>query len=586
MTQIHDFTFTDEYARPVPGQPRGKILVVDDDREVRLKIESILRKENFEPILAADGFQAIKIAETTPVDLVLLDIVMDKMDGFKVCQFLKNKKEFESPIIFISTRTNLQDVLLGFRIGADDYIYKPFVPEELIARIEVGLRLKSYQDRLRSRQKELEKSNEDLESSKIALEKKLIELRTMFETFSLIHSSLNPQEIARAAILSIIGHKGIEFALVLCRDHEKRNFLVPLFYQGLDNFTPTDFWFSYDGHFVTWLEKLGKPTLFSTVPDEMRKLPIMQLLVSYSPELIFPLLSENQLHAVLFLGPKVTGKSFSQDDMEFLEMMCLELSSALKKAEFYLDLKSKSEELAAIYVDTLRVLANAIEARDKYTIGHTWRVCRFAQALAKALNWEEQKIEQIEIGGLLHDIGKIGVDNRILSKPEPLTEDEYSKMKDHPELGAKILADIDFLKPYLPYILFHQERFDGSGYPMQLKGKEIPPEGRLLAIADAFDAMTSDRPYRTGFAPERAINEIERLAGKQFDPEMAVAFTKIYHEGKLSPYLQKKEKMKTKLSCPICQSSLNLKDLLFRGSDYICPICRHVIEVTIQPVQQ
>jgi len=261
--------------------------------------------------------------------------------------------------------------------------------------------------------------------------------------------------------------------------------------------------------------------------------------------------------------------------------MSIEFSAALRKAEFYLDLKNKTEELENVIVDTLRVLANAIEARDQYTIGHTWRVCRFAQALARELEWDESEINQIEIGGLLHDIGKIGVDDGILRKPEPLNDEEYKRMKDHPELGAKMLSNIDFLKPYMPYILFHQERYDGKGYPMQLKGKEIPREGRLLAVADAFDAMTSDRPYRTGFAPKKAVDEIESLAGQQFDPDMAAAFAKIFRESKLDPYLQKKEKVVASLSCPICQSSLKLKDLLLRGTDYICPICKHILEVTI-----
>lgn len=566
---------------PEDRKHRGTILVVDDDKEVRKRVVNTLMGADFAVVEAEDGLKAIKLAENQHFDLVLLDIVMDKMDGFKVCQFLKSKKDFYSPVIFLSTKTDIHNILLSFKLGADDYITKPFVPDELLARIEVGLRLKSYQDRLRNRQMELEESNDSLAKSKWALEKKVIELRTMFETFSSIHSTLNPNEIARGAILSMMGHKGIEFSLVLSRDIEKRNFYVPLFFKGLDDFHATDFWFSNDDRFVQWLE-MGKKTVhFDQVPAEFLTNPNLHLLKRFNPQLIIPLQSDAKLHGILFLGAKVIEGKYTKDDIEFLELMSMEMSGALKKSEFYIDLKKKSDELEKVYVDTLRVLANAIEARDRYTIGHTWRVCRFAQALARELKWDESKLYQIEIGGLLHDIGKIGVDDSILRKPSPLTDDEYKRMKDHPELGAKILSNIDFLKPFIPYILFHQERYDGKGYPMQLKGKEIPAEGRLLAIADAFDAMTSDRPYRTGLSPLQAIEEIKSQAGKQFDPDMAEVFIKVYYDGKLEPYLQKKETVKTKLACPICQTSLNLSDLLLRGTDYICPICKHVLEVSI-----
>lgn len=561
---------------------RGKILVVDDDREARRQIKDILTKANFSVVTAEDGFQAIKLAENHHFDLVMLDVVMDKMDGYKVCQFLKSKKDFYSPVIFLTTRTNLSDIVMGFSLGADDYIAKPFIPEELLARIDVGLRLKSYQDKLRSRQTALEQSMNDLELSKMALEKKVIDLKTMFETFSTIHATLDAYKMAHGAILSMMGHKGISFAMVMSPDQEKSNFFVPLFYHGLDNFTPSDFWFSYDEPFIKFLEEKASYFAFDEIDESFLTLPNLQLMKQFSPKFLFPLMAAEKLHGILIIGGRITGKDYSKDDLEFLQMMAMELSGALRKAEFYNDLKRKSDELEEVYVDTLRVLANAIEARDSYTIGHTWRVCRFAQTLARELGWDKAKIDQIEIGGLLHDIGKIGIDDSILRKPSRLSKEEYERMKQHPELGAKMLSNIEFLKPYLPYILFHQERYDGHGYPTQLSGKEIPVEGRLLAIADAFDAMTSDRPYRNGLSPVIAIEEIKKLREKQFDPEMSDAFIKIFNEGKLTQYLQKKDKSGANIFCPICHSSLILKDLLLKGSEYICPICKHPLEVSLK----
>jgi len=151
--------------------------------------------------------------------------------------------------------------------------------------------------------------------------------------------------------------------------------------------------------------------------------------------------------------------------------------------------------------------------------------------IARELGWSRQQIEILEIGALIHDIGKIGMPDRILHKPEDLTPEEYTQMKQHPIVGAQMLKGVEGLKEVLPYILYHQERYDGQGYPFGLAGQAIPIEGRLLAVADTFDAMTSNRPYRDGLAIEHAIAEIQNYRGTQFDPEIVDALLSVYRKG-------------------------------------------------------
>ncbi len=180
------------------------------------------------------------------------------------------------------------------------------------------------------------------------------------------------------------------------------------------------------------------------------------------------------------------------------------------------------------HLQTVTLLANAIEARDNYTRGHVERVRSYAKDLAHALKWGVDALIILEFGALLHDIGKVGVPEHVLNKAAALNPDEWDIMKQHPTMGAKMLEGVDHLRSALPYVLYHHERWDGGGYPHGLKGLGIPPEGRLLAIVDAFDAMTSPRPYRNIMKQEDALAEIRLGMGVQFDPEMATVFLNLH----------------------------------------------------------
>jgi putative nucleotidyltransferase with HDIG domain len=168
-------------------------------------------------------------------------------------------------------------------------------------------------------------------------------------------------------------------------------------------------------------------------------------------------------------------------------------------------------------------LSQAIDAKDGFTRGHADRVSRIAGAIARELGLPERHIEQIELAGLLHDIGKIGVEDRILMKPARLEEDEQELMRRHPIYGASILEPSAALRPLVPIVLHHHESFDGSGYPEGLKGEDIPIGSRILLVADTYEAMTSDRIYRKAPGHDRAIDQLNKYKGTQFDPKIVRA---------------------------------------------------------------
>jgi putative nucleotidyltransferase with HDIG domain len=182
-------------------------------------------------------------------------------------------------------------------------------------------------------------------------------------------------------------------------------------------------------------------------------------------------------------------------------------------------------------------VVNLMEARDPYTRGHTERVTRLAKLLATEMGIHEEELFIIELGALLHDVGKMGVPDSILQKPGPLEEEERLRIQEHPTKGRNILSNIAYLVPAIPCVLHHHERFDGSGYPQRIAGTNIPLPGRIISVADAFDAMTSDRPYRRRLAPARAFLEIERNSGRQFDPAVVKALRKLWRCGELERLL-------------------------------------------------
>lgn len=200
---------------------------------------------------------------------------------------------------------------------------------------------------------------------------------------------------------------------------------------------------------------------------------------------------------------------------------------AAEKQRHIKDLQENQARLADLYLATIRSLALAIDAKDQYTHQHILRVQQYAVAIALHMGLEGGELEAVRTGALLHDIGKLGVPEYVLLKPGRLTDDEFEKIKQHPEIGASILGPVDFPWPVLPVVKYHHERFDGNGYPEGLKGTEIPLTARIMSVADVYDALTSSRSYRMAWSHERAVEAIREGAGTQFDPLVVEAFNEI-----------------------------------------------------------
>ena len=216
------------------------------------------------------------------------------------------------------------------------------------------------------------------------------------------------------------------------------------------------------------------------------------------------------------------------------EELKLTIESGIKKYDLVNSKTVILKDLRELFYKTIKLISSALDAKDPYTHGHSLRVTMYSLILAKKLNLDDSTLEEIEMAGLLHDIGKIGIPQSILCKPGKLTDEEYEVMKSHPAQAEKMLMGIKKLTVVTNWLRAHHERWDGRGYPYGLKGEEIPISGRIIALADTYDAMTSTRSYRKALDHEVAIAEIQRCAGSQFDPVLAELFIKIEDEIRLA----------------------------------------------------
>jgi putative nucleotidyltransferase with HDIG domain len=251
--------------------------------------------------------------------------------------------------------------------------------------------------------------------------------------------------------------------------------------------------------------------------------PSNRILADFNPSnfIVCPLIAEEKVIGILGADRRPLKEKLTTNDVEFLSIFANNIATALQRA-------AMDEELKGSYVSSVRALVQAIEEKDTYTRGHSERVSTMAVEAARVLGISEAEIEYIRFGSILHDVGKIGIPESIVRSPKTLTRAEFKIIQKHPLKGVEILQPISFIKNHMYLIRNHHERWDGKGYPDGLAGDDIPLGAQIVAVADAFDAMTSSRPYRRGMPPRQAAREIQKNIGTQFSRRVAEAFQEVF----------------------------------------------------------
>lgn len=270
----------------------------------------------------------------------------------------------------------------------------------------------------------------------------------------------------------------------------------------------------------------GKAVFVDNIEDDQRFLRESNHSYATKSFISVPVKTKTRILGVLNVSGKSIRKEYEERDRRLLTMLCDQSAIILENSELY-------ENLQKFYWDMIQTLARAIDAKDSYTREHADRSVHYARAISREMNLSAVMAKNIEYAALMHDIGKIGIEEQILHKAGKLSLEEFEIIKQHPRIGNRIISPVPFLSEVAPMILYHHEWYNGEGYLEGLAGEEIPLGARIIAIIDAYDAMTSDRPYRKALPKDKAVEEIKRGAGIQFDPNVVEAFLRVLEKEKI-----------------------------------------------------
>jgi len=354
-----------------------------------------------------------------------------------------------------------------------------------------------------------------------SLQKKYRQLTTLMEMSSLINSTLDTREIRRRAIEAAARLVDAETGSLLLVDHETGELFFEVALGDREGVLRETRLAKGQG-IAGSVAASGEPAIIHDVRSDPRFFDGADEKSYFKTKsmLCVPVTTKERIIGVLQAINKREGL-FDEDDREVLSALANQVAVAVENANLY-------QQLKETFYETAQALAETIEKRDPYTGGHTKRVMRYSVSTGEMMGFSGKELEDLKLAAILHDIGKIGVSDKILLKQGRLDEDEMKLMIRHTEHGAEILGHIKQLKDCLPGVRSHHEKYDGSGYPDKLKGEDIPLFARIIAVADTFDAMTHDRPYRKGLNVETAFEELNRYKGKQFDARAVEYFTRAF----------------------------------------------------------
>jgi response regulator RpfG family c-di-GMP phosphodiesterase len=421
--------------------------------------------------------------------MVISDLKMPNMGGLELLEQIQANHEDVLTVIMTGFGT-VETAIEAMKKGAYDYILKPFKVEEVVHIVHRGI------------------EKQRLISENIRL-KEIISLHELSEE---LQATLSMNEVLVSTLAAAVRNLSCDFAAIYLRDSANGDWRMASHAVHPD--APPGVAPSVLDIDRVLAEMADQRAILLQAPQalEMFHTPPENI----STFMAAPLVARQRTLGILTARSCTAGAHFVEGQRKLLNMLGSRAAAAIDNAALY-------NNLQLTFRQTIQGLARAIEAMDKYTAGHSDRVTVYARVTAVALGETPEQVELITQAGMLHDIGKLGC-HANLNKPGKLTDEEYEIFKLHPTFGREILEPITFLQPLIPGVHLHHERWDGAGYPLGLKGEEIPRIARILSIADAYDAMTSNRAYRRAMEHRVSASELRRCAGSQFDPELVEAF--------------------------------------------------------------
>lgn len=494
----------------------ARILVVDDERVIREILAEFLTLEGFSVHTVEDGEKALTELRLRPYDLLITDLKMPRLSGLQLLEKIEQERLGVLTVLMTGFGT-VETAIEAMKKGAYDYLLKPFKVEEVIHVVQRAL----YRQRLQT---------ENI---------RLREALTIYKVSEAIALSHDIDHILDVVLRAALDEVKADVATLHLRDPRSGAYEERVKVIAADDDAPHAL---PSLAFNVLLDQFGQG-----VPILAHGIKASRFFTESSPSadlssfVAVPLQVRASMVGVLNVFSFTAGKKFDEGHRKMLAVLASRAASAIDNARLYGELRSTNDDLVrantsleGMFQQTVAGFAQALEESDLYTRGHSERVAVYSEILGRGLTLPEPELRRIVQAGVMHDVGKIGVRYDMLNKPGKLTPEEVAVFREHPAKGKRILEPVPCLHPLIDGCWCHHEWYDGGGYPRGLAGDQIPLVGRIVAIADAYDAMTSDRAYRRALPHEVAVNEIERCAGTQFDPELAEAFVRYMDEWRQS----------------------------------------------------
>ncbi len=487
-----------------------KILVVDDEEMILTVFREYLEATNYSVITASNGFEALEIFKSQEIDCCFTDISMPGLDGLELTRKI-HIHDNTVPVIIMTGNPSMDNAIETLKNGVVDFLTKPIKMEQLHHIIKrVMMERSLFIDNILL--KEEAQKNRKLSGINQELQQKINEVECM----NLILQQLDRAKTSKDLFNTLVDLSG---KVTSC---DEAHFCI--FTQEMTNpETITSFVRNKDRAIgaAGFIEK----DIIKRVADD--GLPfLIKKRHGNGNIMAVPLKIRSNVFGVLFLLIREDRECFSEKDLYFSSFLAQQASFLIENLALY-------ENIYENLFSTLYAFVETIEARDPYTKQHSTRVSSYAVSVARAMGCSQEEVDELNVSGNLHDIGKIGIPDDILLKPGRLTDEEYEVIKRHPVIGSNIIGHFSMWSFEEKIIRCHHERWDGKGYPGNLRGAEIPLLARILSVSDAYDALTTDRSYRKKMPENVALKIISENAGSQFDPEIVDVFLRLQGQGKI-----------------------------------------------------
>lgn len=508
----------------MPMSEHMNILVIDDDEMILEVFKDFFHSTKAYSLLTAgDGAKALEICEQNKVDFCFTDLNMPGMDGM---EFIRRIQGVDNtiPVVVMTAYPSMDSAIATLKNGVVDFLVKPFRMQGIELTIQNALEKRALLVENMLLKNEI-KSKEQLESLNRELSEKIKELNMLNLILQKVDWTTTSSKLFDLIVrlsAEITGSDESHFH-ILDESLGKPALVASFYKQGQRG----------DRNNLKWIEKILVKRISEGVPFLMKDACARPLSNTATRSLIAtPLKIRDKVFGMVTAIVDRGLEPFSEKDLYYLNFMAMRAAFVIENVALY---ENIYENLFA----TLYAFVEAIEARDPYTKQHSSRVAEFALQIGKEMGCSNEELDLLNFSGRLHDIGKIGIRDCILLKTGPLTEEEFEIIKKHPVIGSNIIGHLGLMSKEQKIIRHHHERWDGGGYPDGLKGEEIPFLSRILALADVYDAMASDRAYRKRIPDEIITETIVKNAGTQFDEKVVRSFLKVHEPLSCLPLLRK-----------------------------------------------